>query len=65
MIAHANWQTIKKDGTVRIKFTSDKESGFVKFRNLIINPKDIREKIKEIDRLTNKLMSYKERALSF
>lgn len=65
LLAHANWQTIKKDGTVSTRFSSDKESGLIKFKNIVVKPKDIRIKIKETKRLTNKIWNYKEKTLGF
>lgn len=64
-LAHANWQTIKKNGAVRIKFMTDKDSGYIKFRNIIIKPKEIRAKTKEIDKIINKLLNYTERAHAY
>jgi hypothetical protein len=62
IIAHANWETIQKGGRVRVKFASDKESGMITFKNVVIKPKDIREKIKEIEKLKTKIYFYKDYA---
>lgn len=60
-IAHANWQTIKKNGTVRTKFTSDTSTGWIKFKNLVIRPEDIRVRVKETKELTEKIYDYQEK----
>ena len=58
-LAHAKWQSIQKDGTVRYKIESDK-TGIIKFQNTLMTPKDIRIKIKEISKLVNKINDYRE-----
>ncbi len=60
-LAHAKWQSIKKDGSVRVKIKSDKESGVIMVKNITIKPKDIRTKIKEIGKLVIKIDNYKEK----
>lgn len=64
-LAHAKWQSIKKDGVVRVKVKSDKSTGVIQFKNVIIKPKDIRAKIKEIDRLVDKIDRYREKVSQY
>lgn len=59
-LAHAKWQSIQKDGVVRVKVKNDKSTGVIQFKNVVIKPKDIRSRIKEIDRLVDKINSYRE-----
>ncbi|MCX6822852.1 MAG: hypothetical protein NTX91_02545 [candidate division SR1 bacterium] len=61
-LAHANRQTIQKNGLVRTRFSSDKISGQIKLKNIQIKPNDIRIKINEINKIANKLRNYKETA---
>jgi len=65
LLAHANWKTIQKDGSVRTRFISDKNSGCVEFKKIIIKPKDIRANIKEIYKLTSKLYYYREKTFGY
>lgn len=55
-IVHAQWETLKKNGSVRIKIYNDIEEGRIKFKRLIISTKIIRENIKLIDK-TYKILS--------
>jgi len=64
-VVHANWQSLSKDGYVRTKIVVDTDEGFVKFRKVLITPKVIRQKIKEIDGLSEKIDEYKEKAFQF
>ena len=59
-LAHAKWQSIQKDGRIRVKIKSNKSTGVIQFKNEIIKPKDIRTKIEEIDSLINKIDEYRE-----
>lgn len=59
-LAHAKWQSIQKSGLVRVKVKSDKATGVIQFKNLVIKPKDIRDKIKEINRLVIKIEKFRE-----
>lgn len=64
-LAHAKWQSIQKDGTVRVKIKNDKTTGVIKFKNVVIKPKDIRVKIQEIDQLLYKIDVYREKISQF
>ncbi|MDD3006365.1 MAG: hypothetical protein PHX30_02155 [Candidatus Pacebacteria bacterium] len=64
-IVHANWQSLSKDGYVRAKIVVDTDEGFVKFKKVSMTPKTIRQKIKEIDSLSEKINQYKEKAFQF
>ena len=64
-IVHANWQSFTKDGYVRTKIVVDTDEGFVKFKKVLMNSKIIKQKIKEIDRLSEKIDEYKEKAFQF
>jgi len=46
-IVHANWQTLKNDGTVRTKIIIDNEDGGIKFENVIINIDALKNNISE------------------
>ncbi len=64
-VVHANWQSLTKEGSVRVKIVVDTDEGFVKFRKVLMTPKIIREKIREIDSLSEKIDQYKEQAFQF
>jgi len=64
-IVHANWQSLTKDGYVRAKIVVDADEGFVKFKKVLMNPKIIRQRIKEINGLSEKIDEYKEKAFQF
>jgi len=55
LIAHANWQTIEENGTIRVKFVSDRSTGWIKFKNVVIKPEDILDQINAIIELTEKI----------
>ena len=64
-LVHANWLTLKKDGSVRSKIVTDNEEGYVKFKNSQITPKIIKGKIAELKSLVYDLDEFSESALSF
>jgi hypothetical protein len=64
-IVHANWQSLSKDGYVRAKIVVDTNEGFVKFKKVLMTSKIIHQKIKEINRLSEKINEYKEKAFQF
>lgn len=64
-IVHANWQSLTKEGYVRAKIVVDTDEGFVKFKKVLMTPKVIKQKIKEIDGLSEKIDEYKEKAFQF
>ena len=59
---HANWQSLTKEGSVRVKIVVDTDEGFVKFKKVLMAAKIIRQKIREIDSLSEKIDQYKEKA---
>ncbi len=64
-IVHANWQSLTKDGFVWTKIVVDSQEGYVKFRKIQITPKIIKQKIREIEKLTDLIDNYKETAFQF
>ena len=64
-IVHANWQSLEKSGFVRTKIVVDNQEGFVKFRKVRITPKIIKQKMGEIEKLTDLIDNYKETAFQF
>lgn len=60
-VAHANWESLTKDGFVRVKIIVDNEEGYVKLKKVQITPKILRDNIKEIDRLVDAIFKYRER----
>lgn len=64
-IAHANWLTMSITGYVRTKIIVDNKEGHIKFKKILITPKLIRDKIKEIKKLNKLIDNYKEKAFQF
>ena len=64
-MVHANWQSLTKEGFVRVKIIVDTNEGFVKFKKVPMTPKIIRQKTREIDSLSDKIGRYKEKAFQF
>lgn len=64
-IAHANWQTINKEGEVRVKIVVDSKEGYIKFKKVKITPKDIKLKVEQIDELYDRLTDYTEKVMQF
>ena len=64
-IVHANWQSLTKDGFVWTKIVVDNQEGYVKFRKVQITPKIIKQKIREVEKLTDLFDNYKETAFQF
>ena len=64
-LVHANWQTLSRDGKVRVKIVADPGDGTVKFRRIVIKTIDIRQKIRQTDRLLDQIEKYQERAFQF
>lgn len=64
-IAHANWLSVSPAGFVRIKIIVDSEDGYVAFKKAKILPGMIREKIKEIEKLSDFLFEYQEEVMKF
>jgi hypothetical protein len=63
-IVHANWQTLTKAGFVRSKIVVDNQDGLVKFKNVEMQPKIIRQMIRKIDKLLDHLYDYKEKVFN-
>ncbi|MFA6027242.1 MAG: hypothetical protein WC727_12470 [Ignavibacteriaceae bacterium] len=62
-IAHAKWNTLDKDGYVRVDTKTKKEDGFIKFRKLKITPALMRKSMEEIPTLIEKLVMFTDRIL--
>lgn len=60
-VVHANWQSLTKDGYVRTKIIVDTDDGFVKFKKILMTSKIIKQKIKEIYLLPEKIDEYKDK----
>lgn len=59
-IAHANWQTLTKEGFVHAKIVVDTDDGFVKFKKVDVSIPELSKGIKKIVRLTRKIEQYKD-----
>jgi len=59
-IAHAKWNTLDKDGYVRIDTKISKENGFIKFKKTKINLTIMGRGMKEIEILKEKLPTFVE-----
>lgn len=59
-IAHAKWQTLDDEGYVRVDTKTKKEDGMIKFRKLKITPTIMRQGIREMDALAEKLPVFTE-----
>jgi hypothetical protein len=57
-IAHARWNTLDKDGFVRVDTKTNKENGFIKFRKFKITPTTMRQGMKDIENLVEKLSTF-------
>jgi hypothetical protein len=64
-VVHANWQTLDKDGFVRIKIETDNGDARIKARKEQIKPKTIRTMINNTDRLIDRIDRYHEKALAY
>lgn len=64
-IAHADWGTLTKDHTVRIKIQAGSETGFVKFKLAHITPENIESNADAIERIIDEIDEYKEEAFNF
>lgn len=60
-IVHANWQTLTKNGYVRVKILFDNNDGFVKFKTIKITPTIIHKNISKVYNLTYKIRDFKEK----
>lgn len=54
-IAHAKWNTLDDDGFVRVDTKTNKENGFIKFRKFKITPSIMKQSMREIENLVEKL----------
>ncbi len=57
-IAHWKWNTLDKDGFIRVDVRTSKESGFIVFRKFKITLPILRKSIKEIEKLTEELSNF-------
>lgn len=57
-IAHAKWNTLDRDGFVRVDTRTSKENGLIKFRKFKITPTIMRQGIKDIENLSEKLSTF-------
>ncbi len=57
-VAHAKWNTLDKDGFVRVDTKTNKENGFIKFKKSRITPKIMRQGMKDIENLAEKLSTF-------
>jgi hypothetical protein len=57
-VAHAKWNTLDKDGFVRIDTKTNKENGLIKFRKFKITPATMRQGMKDIEDLAEKLSDF-------
>jgi hypothetical protein len=59
-IAHAKWNTLDKDGYIRVDTKTNKENGMIKFRKFKITPTIMRCGMREIEILAEKLSTFTE-----
>ncbi len=50
-LAHANWSTLKRDGYVRTKITTNRDDGRIVFKNIKVTPQIISTATKQISSL--------------
>jgi hypothetical protein len=62
---HANWRSLEKDGSVRVKIVVDNQEGYVKFKKVRIASNNIRKNIQGIKKVINLIGKYKESVLQF
>lgn len=54
-VVHANWGTLEKDGYVRVKTISNKDSGFISFKKEKINAKLLTKMCVDMEKLDESL----------
>ncbi len=59
-IAHAKWNTLDKDGYVRVDTKTNKENGLIKFRKFKITPIIMKQGVRQIEGLTERLSIFRE-----
>lgn len=64
-VAHADWQSLTKDGYVRSKIVVDDLEGYVKFKKIPMTIKLLRFNIKAITRLIDKLPDFSEKITEY
>ena len=64
-IAHANWQSMTRDGFVRIKIVVDNNDGYIKFKKIKLTTKMFKEKNIQVNSLINAMFEYTEKAFNF
>jgi len=57
-IAHAKWNTLDKDGFVRVDTKTNKENGLIKFRKFKITPTIMKQSMLDIANLDEKLSAF-------
>ena len=57
-IAHAKWNTLDKDGFVRVDTKTNKENGFIKFKKSKITPVIMRQGMRDIENLAEKISTF-------
>ncbi len=57
-IAHAKWNTLDKDGFVRVDTKTNKENGFIKFKKFKITPVLINTGIRDIEILSEQISNF-------
>jgi hypothetical protein len=57
-IAHAKWNTLDKHGFVRADTKTNKENGLIKFRKFKITPTIMRQGMRDIENLAEKLSTF-------
>lgn len=60
-IAHGKWNTLDKEGFIRVDAKTNKENGLIKFRKYKITPKIMRKGVTEIKALVDNLSLFVER----
>lgn len=62
-IAHAKWNTLDKYGYVRVDAKTKKEDGLIKFKKLKITPVIMRQSVKKMAILADKLPEFIEKVI--
>jgi hypothetical protein len=57
-VAHAKWNTLDKDGFVRVDAKTNKQNGLINFRKFKITPIIIRQGMRDIENLAEKLSTF-------
>ena len=65
VLVHANWLSLKKDGYVRSKITTDNEEGYIKFQISKVTTNIIKMETKNLISLVDSLDDFCESAFEF